>query len=189
MTNDNKAVTAHFIHHWGVPTDIRPQSVRGQQIAILEFGPKGKRKTWRYATTGMSRDPQAHPDPAVKVRTEIYVCTKEKAAWVDDLLTGIACYPHDYSTYFAEGDTLGVGQPLDRASSPFTGILLAPPNPVDPETLGLVAGIADNVLVHRVVGILPDEIEFAEQHGGKALVERLANAGDLPLDIKRKSVV
>jgi hypothetical protein len=105
------------------------------------------------------------------------------------LLTGIACYPHDYSTCFAEGDTLNVGQPIDRASSPFTGILLAPPNPIDPETLGLVAGIAENVLVHRVIGILPSEIEFAEQNSGKVLFERLVKTGDLLLDVKRTAAV
>jgi len=183
MQNEKGIITGHFMSHWGVPKEIRPRKLPGVgDFAILEFAPRGTRTTWRYATNGMSGYAQNYPDGLVKVRTELYGSTKEKAAWVDDLLAAIATYPLDFTTYLTEGDTINVGQPIDRRGSRFTGILLARPGLSDPETVGLVAGIPENVLVHQVVGILPSEAEFAEQLGGKALWERLAKNGDLLLD-------
>jgi hypothetical protein len=189
MQDEKGIITGHFMSHWGVPKEIRPRKLPGiGKFAILEFTPMGQRATWRYATNGMSSYTQ-HPDGFVKVRTEVYGCTKEKATWVDDLLAAIATYPLDFTTYFAEGDTINVGKPIDRDGSCFTAILLARPGLFDPATLGLVAGISDNVLVHQVIGILPTEVEFAEQHGGKSLWEKLAKNGDLVLDESRLPVV
>jgi hypothetical protein len=142
--------------------------------------------TWRYATNGMSSCNQSHPNEHVKVRAELYACTKHKAAWVDDLLAAIASYPQDYATYLAECDTINVGQPIDRKSSCYTGVLLAPP---DPATLGLVAGLCDDVLVHQIVGLVPAEVRFAEEHGGKSLWQKLMNKGQLVVDDTRTSIV
>jgi hypothetical protein len=130
----------------------------------------------------MSNYAQSYPDGLLQVRTELFGCTKQHAIWVDDLLAAIATYPLDYSTYLSEGDTIDVGQPIDRRGSKLTGVLLAPPGVDDPETVGLVGGISGNVLVHQVVGILPEEAEFAKEHGGKRLWERLAKNGPLLLD-------
>src|SRR5580704_9632420 len=172
MQHDKGIVTGHFISHWGVPTEIRPRKLPGiGECAILEFAPRGTRATWRYATNGMSSYAHNHPDGIVMVRTELYGSTKEKAAWVDDLLAAIATYPLDFKTYLAEGDTINVRQPIDRHSSRFTAILLAAPGRSDPETVGLVDRMPEKVLVHQVVGILPSEADFAEQHGGKPLWE------------------
>jgi hypothetical protein len=183
MQNDNGIITGHFISHWGVPKAIRPRALQGiSEFAILEFAPRGTRETWRYATNGMSSYAQDHPDKLLRIRTELYVCTKQQATWADDLLAAMATYPLDYTTYLGEGDTINVGQPLDRRSSAFTAVLLAGPGLVDPGTLGLVGGMSDNVLVHQVVGVFPAEAEYAEKHSGSSLWERLAKNGDLLLD-------
>jgi hypothetical protein len=190
MTVDAQGtITAHFIAHWGVPDDIRPQAIRGgRSFAILEFAPRGSRQTWRYATNGMSSDLQHHPDQHMKVRTELFACTTEKAVWIDDLLCGLAAYPYDYTTYLAEGDTIEVGQALDRDESCFTGVLLAPPGPRDPPSIGVIDGFDYNVLVHQVVGLLPPEVHYAERHTGKRLWEQLLQFGDPVLDRARKAI-
>lgn len=190
MQNEKGIITGHFMSHWGIPKEIRTRKLGGiGEFAILEFAPKGERTTWRYATNGMSSYTQHHPDGLVNVRCEVYGCTMEKMAWIDDLLVAIATYPLDYNTYLAEGDTIGAGQPIDRDRSCFTAILLARPGLCDPETVGLVNGISDNVLVHQIIGILPTEAEFAEQCGGNSLWEKLAKEGDPMLDRNRLPVV
>ena len=187
MAIDKRKITGHYIVHWGVPTDICPIKARGiEEFAILKFSPGGSRTTWKYATNGMSSYIQTPPDQPVKVRTELYASTREKAEWVGDLLVAFASYPQDYATYFAEGDTINVGQPVDRDSSCYTAILLRAP---DPPSIGLVAGLSENVLVHRVVGIFLDEVQFAQEQSGKLLWQKLAQKGEFLLDEKRTSVV
>jgi len=189
MTSEAQGIiTAHFIAHWGVPSDIRPREVRGAKpFAILEFGPRGARRTWRYATNGMSNCLQQHPDSRMKVRTELLACTTEKVGWIDDLLGGIAAYPNDYSTYLAEGDTIEVGQPLDQDVSCFTGVLLAPPGPLDSSTLGMIGDLEENILVHQVVGLLRPELDYVREHSGKRLWEQLVKFGEPVLDRPRES--
>jgi hypothetical protein len=170
MQDDKIIVTEQYIFHWGVPKEIHPRKLaRINEFAILEFAPRGPRSSWRYATNGMSSFVQHHPDEVVKVRTELFGATKERAAWVEDLLAGIATYPLDFATYLSEGDTINVGQPIDRNKSRFTAILLAGPGHIDLETVGLVGGMPESVLIHQVVGIFSSEANFAEEHGGKAL--------------------
>jgi hypothetical protein len=187
MSSNQQIITGHFIAHWGVPREIRPRKVQGiEKFAILEFGPRGSRTTWLYATNGMSSYAQAYPDDHMKICTELYACCKQRVTWVDDLLAAIATYPRDCTTYLAEADTIEVGQPIDRNSSGYTGILLAPPYP---PTLGLVGSLSENVLVHKVVGLLPAEVQFAERHGGRVLLEKLTKYGELGLDESRVPVV
>jgi hypothetical protein len=95
----------------------------------------------------------------------------------------------DYATYIAEGDTIGVGQPIDRNRSRYTAVLLAPPAPFDPETVGLVGGLSGGVLVHQVVGLFEDEVRYAEQVGGKMLWRQIAANGQPLLDEKRERIV
>lgn len=191
MTKSNRGiVTSHFIAFFGVPTEIRPRAVRGiGEVAILEFAPAGNRKTWRYATNGMSAYLQRHPDPRVHVRTEVYATTCHRQGWVDDLLLAVAAYPYDCDTYLAEGDSVNVGQPIDRRVSPYTGILLIPPGPHDASNLGLVGGVVENILVHQVVGLLPSEVELAAQGNGKRLSDAIRAADELSLDAHRAKIV
>lgn len=184
---DAKKITGHFLAHWGLVSGIRPRKVRGfEEFAILDFAPTPSRLSHIYATNGMSAYAQHGPKEEITLRTELYGCCKESAPWVDDLLAGLATYPRDYATCLCEGDTIAVGQPIDRRNSRFTGILLAPPSL---PTLGTVADLPYTVLVHEVVGILADELEFAIKHGGPALWEKLKEQGELYLDEDRPSVV
>jgi hypothetical protein len=184
MTTDAlEKITAHFISHWGVPNDIRERKIRGaEKFAVLEFAPRGTRTTWRYATNGMSSYVQNHSNPEVKVRTEMIACTSQPVPWIGDLLGAIASYPTDYTTSLAEGDTIAVGQAIDRSQSPYTGVLFAPPGPIDPASLGVIGGLEENVLVHQLVGLLPAEVDYAEKHTGKTLWKRLVKFGEPLLD-------
>jgi hypothetical protein len=130
----------------------------------------------------MSSLVQTHPYPLVKLRTELYACTNEQLAWVDALLAALVTYPQDYTTYLAEGDTITVGQPIDQNRSCYTALLLAPPGPVDPPTLGLVGGLPDTILVHQLVGLRDPEIRYAQEHGGALLWQHLLLRGEPVLD-------
>jgi hypothetical protein len=177
-------ITAHFIAHWGVPTAIYPQGETSPELAILEFAPRTERNSWRYVTNGMSSCIQVND-----LRTEIYACSRRHLTWIHGLLAAIAEYPTDYNTCIAEGDTIAVGQPVDRNTSPFTGVLFVAPDPIDSPTVGLVGGVPEKILVHRVVGLLPSELKFAEGHGGKELCVRLAHGEEPLIDEKRAPVV
>ena len=182
-------VTGHFIAHWGVPNELYPRYARGsREFAILEFAPRPPRTKWRYATNGMSSYIQPHPDGNIHVRTELYASSSRRAEWILDLLTAMASYPIDVGTFFAEGDTIDVGGPIDQNTSCFTGILLAPPVPL---SLGVVGGLVEKILVHQVVGLVQAEIDFAAGHeGAGALIwKKLITKGELPLDEVRSSVI
>jgi hypothetical protein len=189
MQHDQGTITGHFMSHWGVPMAIYPWNARGiPEFAVLEFGPRPPRMTWRYATNGMSSYAQEHPERNVDVRCEVFCCTRNRASWVNDLLAAVAAYPIDYHTSLADGDTIDVGQPIDRSESPYTGILLSAPSG-DAQTLGLVGGLANDILVHQIVGLLPREVDFAAANGGRVLAKRLEAAGELLLDQGRQSVI
>lgn len=189
MSESQGVVTTHFISHWGVPNEIRPRELRNEKaFAVLEFAPHGARRTWRYATNGMSSYRQQHPSLRHGVRTELFACTAKRITWIDDLLGAIANYPHDCSTYLAEGDTIEVGQPLDRGTSCFTGVLLASPGPLDPSTLGVVGGLAEDVLVHQVVGLLESELVYVREHSGKQMWGQLVKFGEPVLDRPREDI-
>jgi len=185
---DKGNITRHFISHWGVPSNIFPLSARGiEAFAVLEFAPKGSRRSWRYATNGMSSYRQCYPDEHISVRTELYTSTNHRADWVLDLLMAMASYPIDCQTYFAEGDTVNVGQSIDQKLSCYTGILIAPPQP---PTLGLVSSMQEKVLVHQLIGLLPTEVQFSEEHcGGKTLCQKLITETELLLDVARSPIV
>jgi len=190
MQSAKGIITGHFIAHWRVPSAIHALPARGiAEFAVLEFPPKPLRSSWRYATNGMSSYLQPTPDRRSEVRCELFACTNDEAPWVIGLLAAAAAYPLDYNTYLAEGDTIDVGQPIDRANSSYTGLLLIRPGCVDPPTLGLLALGPSDVLVHQVVGLLPAEVEFASRNGAELLSKRLSEAGGFSLDRPRSPVV
>ncbi len=182
-------VTGHFILHWGVPKDIhvRRPLADGADLAVVEFPPDGDRRSYRFATNGMSGILQAG-EPGV--RTELYGCSRNSHPWVIELLDALARYPMRHRTYLSEYDTIFVG-PIDRSQSPFTAILLAPPGPAERDTLGAVAtDYAEPTLVHQVVGIFEEECELAIEKSGEELWRRLSLSVDtLELDVARRSIV
>lgn len=189
MNGDPGNITTHFISHWGVPKAIRPIKAKGiSSLAILEFGPTGNRPTWYYATNGMSSYIQPQSISAIKVRTEVFAATSKMVEWIDDLLTALALYPLQNSTYIAEGDTIEVGQPIDRKNSFYTGVLFAPPCVDNSSTLGLVGGASDDILVHQVIGLFPSELNYAKRFTGMELWARLEKLGKMNLDLSREKV-
>jgi hypothetical protein len=188
---DNKgAITAHFIAYWGVPSEIRERDVPGlEAFAILEFPPSGTRREWRYATNGMSSFLQSHSDPKISVRTELYACTQHKAPWLDELLSALAGYPRQQQTFFAEWDTVEVSHPIDHRISSFTGIMLVPPGPFDPLTIGIAGGVMENILIHQLAGLTPSEVQYARQNGGRLLWGHILKSGRPFLDQRRSSVI
>jgi hypothetical protein len=166
-----KETTGHFILHWGVPREIHVRPRLVADFAVIEFGPRGERTTWRYATNGMGAIPQQRK--SVTYGTELFTCSASSSAWIIRLMDAIARYPLQQETSLGEYDTMPAGGPLDGQASPYTGILLAPPDPPDAETLGLVGRNDPLLFVHQVVAIHPAELEYAVVNGGKALWQRL----------------
>jgi hypothetical protein len=188
MSYDKGAITGHFIAHWGVPTDIRPSQVNPfGDFAILEFAPRGARTSWRYATNGMCSKPQL-TDEQRSVRTEIYACSEHRILWCDELLVAIATYPFLYGTYLSEFDTIDAQRPVDQGTSPYTGILLAPPGPSDRDTLGVTIVPQFEIIIHQIVGLFPEELEFAAQGGSGELWKRLRMNGEPTIDGLRSKV-
>src|SRR4051812_11686667 len=108
-TEKQGIITAHYIAHWGVPSNVDVYDLSGiGKVAILEFSPNQRRMTWRYATNGMSEFCQARLPSGDEVRTEVFACTRSKTEWIGSLLIGVVKYPLDYSTYLAEYDTIDV---------------------------------------------------------------------------------
>ena len=166
----NRLMTAHWITHLGVPTEIRPRTLHGFDgaFAILEFAPRGSRTSWRYATNGMSSRLQAGPQPGVRVRTELYAATAQRARWMCDLLTALAAYPWDQRTWFAEGDTIELQESPTSRNCPFAGIMLVAPGAIDPPEIGL-AGDSEPILIHQLAGLLPAELQQAKSGSGARL--------------------
>lgn len=163
-SDSHRAMTAHWITHFGVPMEIYPRALHGFDgaFAILEFAPRDSRTSWRYATNGMSSRIQACPQPGVRVRTELYAATAQRAPWVCDLLTALAAYPWNQQTWFSEGDTIELQEnPMSR-NCPFAGIMLARPGAIDPPEIGL-AGDSEPILIHQLAGLLPAELQQAKR--------------------------
>ena len=166
--------TGHFISHWGVPNEIYCREAFGlDKLAIIEFRPKKNQLAWRYATNGMSEYVQCSQGPT-QVRTELYCTSNNQCPWAIDLLTALATYPIKHHTFLAEFDTLDIGQPSDRRTSPFTGIILTPP---EEPTLGAFNLDKVIVLIHRVVFLYENEIDYAIMHSGAALYSSLIRSG------------
>jgi hypothetical protein len=185
-----KRRTAHFIAHWGVPKAIHQQvDLSGLPLAILEFSPNRYLTSWRYATNGMSEHLQEGGDR--KVRTELYACSHDEAPWLIQLLDALARYPIQQATFLSEYDTMPLVSGMPGVPPEFGGILLAPPDPHDPVTLGALQ-VDDSlpVLVHQVVLVTTSELNFAINNDGRALWGRLLKHDQLLVaDKQRPSAV
>jgi hypothetical protein len=171
-----KAVTAHYIAQWGPPTAIiERKPLAAVPLAVMEFSSRTGLGL-RYATNGMSE--HACASPSGEVRTELYAAASAASPWIVDLLDALARYPVTQSTWFGEHDTVPIGRPIDRRASPFSAVMLGPPEPEDEPEWGAIPDLfARPVIVLRVIGIFDSEADFAEKHGGEALYRRLVAKG------------
>ena len=178
--------TAHFMHWWSVPSAIRPRQRSTQfQLAIIEFPPRDDRRSYRYATNGAGDYVMREGEGAY--RQELYCTTTRKADWAIELLEGIALYPNHYLTRVGTFDTISAGGPIDQNRSPFTGVMIAPPAPVEGEEFGaLERAEGEFAIVNQVVGLYDTEIDYCISHGAESLWIELAQAdGELALDRAR----
>ncbi|MBW3624157.1 MAG: suppressor of fused domain protein [Armatimonadetes bacterium] len=180
-------ITGHFIYHWGVPAQIH---VQRDDLAVLEFAPQGNRKTFRFATNGMSRSIQ--PSGDLCYRTEVYVCANSPAPWMIDLLKSTAEYPEQHRTHFLEGNTIPVKFPLPSTDFPFQALLIAPPEPSDPPTIGAIcdSSSGETIFIHQLIGITQNELAYAMLKGSERLLHRLVSLGEpLLIDKARQEAV
>jgi hypothetical protein len=165
-----------FILHWGVPAIHERPQLGDDPLAVFQFKPRDERATWRYVTNGMSEHEQRSARGTL-ARTELYAATSAESPWAIDLLDALARYPGQHDAAFFELDTIEVGQPIDQKGSPYTSLLLVPPEPEDPGTLGAIDIPGCTVLVHRIVGIYESECDFAIENGSEQLWKRLLESG------------
>jgi hypothetical protein len=183
-----KQRTAHFIAHWGAPSDIHLDP-NDPLLAVLEFPAAGDRRSFRYATNGVSEHLfEAKGGP---VRFELFGSTCSSRDWMAELLLGLARYAVSQAAYLGEFDTVPVSRWIDRATPSYAGLLIAPPSKTEAETIGAIGHLSrEPVLVHQAVGLYGPELEYAIAKGGESLFERLAAlGGELLLDAPRPVVV
>jgi hypothetical protein len=176
-------VTAHYMRHWGVPLRPHLEAPCSRDLAVFEFAPGRQAdsqpplQTSRFATNGMSAYVQSYQ--GIPRRTEIYVSARSYAPWILELLVAVANYPVTFETLLEQFNTIPIDGPIDQSCSPFTALLLGPPEPEDPDTLGVIPDITpEPLLVHRVVGITQREYEFALNYDdGEELWHRLVSLG------------
>jgi hypothetical protein len=180
--------TGHLIANWGVPEKIYERKpIAGKKIAVIEFAPKRSAGYWRYVTNGMSE----HLQPASEggVRTELVAYAGAEREWIVDLLDALSRYPLQHGTYFSEYDTIAVGQPIDRRSSPFQGVLLAPLPLTEQRGAGTLGGIfPETVTLLQVVGLHESEMDAAVERGGEFLFDLLERNEPVVVDADRAAV-
>src|SRR5438067_2186100 len=101
-----QAVTTHFIVHWGVPKEIHKQELGTLDLAVLEFAPRTERKTFRFATNGMSAHVQRSKVKRIPYRTELYAGSRSNTPWIIELLVALSRYPMLHQTSFSQFDTV-----------------------------------------------------------------------------------
>ena len=188
MTTSYQNRTAHLIGHWGVPKEIYEQKLlMDSKLAVIEFAPQRKAGFWRFATNGMSEHLQFVNGDGV--RTELVAYATHQHKWIIELLDALSRYPFQQQTYFSEFDTVEVGQPIDRDSSAFQGILLAPVPAIETSSLRRIGGLFSEVVtLLQVIGLHQIEIEIAIDQGGQVLFDSFKGNGPILIDAKRPAV-
>jgi len=185
-----QARTGFYIQEWGVPKEIHIcDPIADNELAVFEFLPCRGRKSWRYATNGMSEYIQKYEE--YLFRTELYALTNNQAPFAVKLLSSMARYPFSNQTYFSEFDTIPLGHSIGQKNLKYTALLLAPPCPEDGAQFNQIPDVTkEPIYIYFVAPLFATELEFAINKGGKNLWEILLNSGfSLALDAKRKAVV
>lgn len=179
--------TAHYMRHWGPPTNVHQQAFIGDDaFAVMEFPPSERVAGWRYATNGMGG--REHSKGVMPIRTELYCSTSGRADWCGELLHGIARYPFENNTGIVELDTI----PMVGAARAAIGaaITFVPPANDDEESLWLIPTDPGYVYVWRVVKMT--ETEYEQVLDGRSMDDFWssleASGYPLHLDVERPSV-
>lgn len=160
---------------------------------VMTFAPTEHRKTWLYATSGMSNAFDSEVDEWSGLGVEFILETQEQTDWAADklarlmafnLLIAIGHY-RDLSD-IRTGSLVRLGVPIDGKESALRNIVALAP--VDhPSEFHLVTGKSEFL---QMVAVNDREADFIDEEGHEAFAEKLASAaGTLAIDPLRNSSV
>lgn len=161
----SQRTTGHYINSWRVPKDIQPIPSSPIRLAIITFRLSSPDEvTYRYATNGLGSHVCGGETPW---RSEFYVSTQRASTSAFALLTALGSYAVKSDEGIAPYDTLPLAADTPL-SGRFAGLIAVPPEPLDPEYLGVVSiEIREPLLVTRLVGLTEDELDLAIEIGGE----------------------
>lgn len=166
---------------------------------VLEYGPHGDRESWVYVTSGYSNPWETEPedyDPKGKSGSgvEFVLETEEQGNWAIVILRNMLAFDMMLTTgQVGAGDPLGfhdripIRAPIDGREGTMLRSLVTIPPSAFAEGFDLPSG---RVNLMEFVGITDDEAEFAKEHGGGPLLQKLDAAGAIPVTrLARESVL
>lgn len=160
---------------------------------VLTFAPTSSRKTWLYATTGMSTAFDSEVDDWSGLGVEFILETHEQSDWAADklarlmafnLLIAIGHYK-DLSDMRA-GSLVRLDVPIDRRESELRNVVAL--TPADhPSEFHLVTGKAEFL---QMVAITDTEADFVDAMGANKLAEKLVAMPDrFTINPTRKAIL
>jgi hypothetical protein len=160
---------------------------------VLTFPPTEHRKTWLYATSGMSTAFDSEAGDWSGLGTEFIMETKERADWAQDKLARLMAYNLLIAIgHYKDQSDMRVGSlvrlevPIDGKDSKLTNIVAL--TPIDHAAdFHLVTGKAELL---QMVALSDSEADFIEDQGHAAFTEKLASAtSTLAIDPSRKPLI
>ena len=174
--NRYQARTGFFIGHWGPPVEIVPSPIQGvPDFAVLVFGPRGARASWRYATNGISEHEQWAPMVERPFRTELFISAAHECAWIPRLLTRLADYviQHEQSVFEFDAIPLCYEECYPAGSR---AVLICPPFPTEAQTIGAAVTPGLSYLIHQVTMLGAQEFARCESGQSREVWEAIARA-------------
>lgn len=199
-------IEAHIERYIGVTPSQAFQEIVSEivHIDVHWLSPTPERDYHILITSGMSQRPMTVPKEAKAFQyAELVICLpsawkvsleafKDEANyWPVRLLKTLARFPHEYDTWLGQFHTVRNGALCDPYTKElrFCSAFIVPLALFDHDFMHLK--LTKRVIhFHGVIPIYPEEMEFKLKHGGKALLDRLDEAGIVELlDVDRPSVV
>lgn len=169
---------------------------RWNTCGVLKFHPTESRGSWLYVSSGLSNawfDERPDPEAVSGFGCEFVLETDTDAEWPIHRLHQLMVYQLAiFSGKLGDSEPLNFyhripgGGPIDWKCGDLTTVMLVPPTTM-PSEFHQESGYARFL---SVTAINEREVQFARDHGGDALLERLCAAGAYPvLNPARSSVV
>jgi hypothetical protein len=170
-----------------------PADPRWLTIGVFECAPTATRSSWVYVTSGLSNpwEDEVNPNEPTGYGCEFAIETVRQGDWAIRLLHHLAsihllaCSQRIRGEPFEQGDRIALHGGINEGTSTLRNVLLTEPVSFEKRLLQR-CGFADWFFC---VGISDEEKAFARESGNDVLLERLAQAGALPVtDPDRKSL-